>query len=75
LIDELGGVVDAIYQAQSLAQLESFQIKWIYPSTNLLEEFSPFGEAKQSNTSFLKDLRLGLLSDEPFLYWTPENLQ
>jgi protease-4 len=74
LIDDIGGTVQAIERASRLTNLDAFQIKWVYPTGNLLDALSPFGNVKQGDNQLLKELRMGLLSDEPFLYWTSENL-
>lgn len=74
LVDNLTGVLGAIEAAKNRGGLTDFEVKWIYPPSYLFDAITETAILEQSASLLQTEIRANLISDKPFLYWTPENL-
>lgn len=82
LIDGLGGLSAALDEARRRAGISKFSIKVVYPSSKFLDSLNDLFFVKQSSiiqeqvvdASLFEGLRPGLISDQPFLYWSGDSI-
>lgn len=74
LVDGLGGLQAAIEEAQKRAGNAEAGIKVIYPSSRFLDSLNEFFFIKAVESPLFEGLRPGLISEQPFLYWSGDSI-